>query len=167
MKKLVSAAILAVFLAAGLACRTTTPPAERHFRFVPPDDPMLAQARIRGVLWPMVYNDGDVYRPQTGICSFYHEPQQTATGETFNPEALTAAHKTLPFGTIVRCTRTDTGQAVVVVINDRGPFVRGRIIDLSRRAARQIGMIGDGVAPCRLDVLAYPAVETMGPKGNG
>lgn len=165
MNKIVNAAIFAIFLIGALGCQTTAP--KREYHFVPPDDPMLAEARIRGVLWPMVYNDGHVHRPQTGVCSYYHEPQPTATGERFNPEALTAAHKTLPFGAIVRCTRTDTGRSVVVVINDRGPYVRGRIIDLSRRAARQIGMIGDGIAPCKIEVLAYPVIETMGPKGNG
>lgn len=145
-------------------------PAEQDsVRLVPEDDPMLAEARIRGVYWPMVYNEGAHFRhkPQAGLCSYYNESQHTATGEHYNPEAMTAAHKTLPFGTIVRCTRTDTGNSVVVVINDRGPFVRGRIIDLSRRAAQRIGMIGDGVAPCRIEILAYPLIEAMGPKGNG
>lgn len=144
-------------------------PAEDSVRLVPADDPMLAEARIRGVYWPMVYNEGAHFqhKPQAGLCSYYNESQRTATGEHYNPEAMTAAHKTLPFGTIVRCTRSDTGDSVVVVINDRGPFVRGRIIDLSRRAAQRIGMIGDGVAPCRIEILAYPLIEAMGPKGNG
>ncbi len=142
---------------------------EEALKLVPADDPILAEARIRGVYWPLVYNEGTHFQhePQAGLCSYYNESQRTATGERYNPEALTAAHKTLPFGTIVRCTRTDTGDSVVVVINDRGPFVRGRIIDLSRGAAQRIGMIHDGVAPCRIEVLAYPLVEAMGPKGNG
>ncbi|MCE5231566.1 septal ring lytic transglycosylase RlpA family protein [bacterium] len=145
------------------------PEPEPAIRLVPADDPMLAEARIRGVSWPMVYNDGPTrqHEPQTGFCSYYNESQHTATGEHFNPEALTAAHKSLPFGTIVRCTREDTGDSVIVVINDRGPFVRGRILDLSRRAAEHLGMIRAGVTRCKIEVLAYPIIEAMGPKGNG
>ncbi len=77
----------------------------------------------------------------------------TASGERFRPWKRTAAHKTLPFGTVVRVTRTDTGQRVRVVINDRGPYVDGRIIDLSRKAARRIDMIDDGVAPVEVKVV--------------
>ena len=136
---------------------------------IPPNDPMLAAARIRGVQWPMVHNDGSsqVYPKIKGLVSFYHEDSLVATGESYNPQALTAAHKSLPFGTIVRCTRIDTGRSVVVMINDRGPYVRGRILDLSRSAARQLDMIAEGVVPCLIEVLAYPLIEAMGPKGNG
>lgn len=77
----------------------------------------------------------------------------TASGERFNMNAMTAAHRTLPFGTRVRVTRTDNGKSVVVRINDRGPFVDGRIIDLSRRAARKIDMERIGVAPVEVRVL--------------
>lgn len=87
---------------------------------------------------------------QEGYASYYSDyfhGKTTANGETFNQQALTAAHKTLPFGTRVQVVRTDTGQTVDVVINDRGPFVDGRIIDLSKRAARQIDMLDNGVAP--------------------
>ena len=90
---------------------------------------------------------------QSGIASYYWQPQQVASGGTFNPNALTAAHKTLPFGTRVRVTHMGSGRAVDVVINDRGPYVRGRVIDLSRRAAQNIGMTGAGVAQVRLQVL--------------
>lgn len=142
---------------------------DEAIRLVPADDPMLAEAKIRGIPWPMVYNDGPTraHKPQTGLVSYYNESQHTATGEHFNPEALTAAHRSLPFGTIVRCIRTDTNSSVVVVINDRGPYVGSRIIDLSRHAAEHLGLIRDGVAPCRIEILAYPLVEAMGPKGNG
>src|SRR5689334_8314435 len=81
----------------------------------------------------------------TGLASYYFEAQPTASGERFNPNELTAAHKTLPFGTRVRVTNRHNGKSVVVRINDRGPFVKGRVIDLSRAAARAINM--DGVAP--------------------
>ena len=89
----------------------------------------------------------------TGLAAFYSDSQTTASGERFNKSVLTAAHRTLPFGTRVRVTRRDTGQSVVVRINDRGPFGRGRVIDLSERAARSLNMTGRGVAPVRLDVV--------------
>jgi len=89
----------------------------------------------------------------SGQASYYWQDQMTATGERFNKRALTAAHKTLPFGTRVRVTRLDTGSSVVVRINDRGPFKAGRVIDLSERAAEEIGMTGVGVTPVKLEVL--------------
>jgi rare lipoprotein A len=91
-----------------------------------------------------------------GIASFYGydgSGNKTASGERFNPEKLTAAHRSLPFGTRVRVTNVRNGRSVVVRINDRGPFIRGRVIDLSHRAARVIKMIGRGVAPVRVEVL--------------
>ena len=87
----------------------------------------------------------------SGLASYYIEPQSTASGERFNPNELTAAHKTLPFGTRVRVTNRHNGKSVVVRINDRGPFVKGRVIDLSRAAARAINMYG--VAPVTLTTL--------------
>ncbi len=142
------------------------PPA---LRLVPEGDPLISGSVIRGKRWPMVYNEGlgFAYKPETGIASFYSDCELVATGERYYPDGMTAAHKTLPFGTVVRVTRTDTGHSVVVVINDRGPFIKGRIIDLSRGAARKIDMIRRGVVPCVVEVLAYPLIETMGPKGNG
>lgn len=91
-----------------------------------------------------------------GMASFYGydgSGNKTASGERFNPERLTAAHRSLPFGTRVRVTNIRNGRSVVVRINDRGPFIRGRVIDLSHRAARVIKMIGRGVAPVRIEVL--------------
>jgi rare lipoprotein A len=91
-----------------------------------------------------------------GLASWYgpgFNGNRSASGEVFNQNAMTAAHRTLPFGTQVRVTNLDTGQAVVVRINDRGPFSRGRIIDLSAGAARVIGLISSGVAPVNLEVL--------------
>lgn len=90
---------------------------------------------------------------ETGIASYYWQPQALATGGRFNPDAYTAAHKTLPFWTRVRVTRLDNGNSVDVVINDRGPYVSGRIIDLSRRAAQSIGMTGSGLARVKVSVL--------------
>lgn len=77
----------------------------------------------------------------------------TASGVPFRPTAMTAAHKTLPFGTIVKVTRVDNGKSVEVVINDRGPFVEGRVIDLSKAAARKLDMLDDGVAKVTLERL--------------
>ena len=89
----------------------------------------------------------------SGVASYYWQGQMTAAGERFNKRDMTAAHKTLPFGTRVRVTRVDTGSSVIVRINDRGPFKPGRVIDLSERAAEEIGMTGAGLSPVRLEVL--------------
>ncbi|WP_017314814.1 septal ring lytic transglycosylase RlpA family protein [Mastigocladopsis repens] len=91
-----------------------------------------------------------------GMASYYGydgSGNRTATGERFNPEGMTAAHRHLPFGTRVRVTNTRNGRSVVVRINDRGPFARGRIIDLSVAAARILGMMRSGVAPVRIEVI--------------
>ncbi len=88
-----------------------------------------------------------------GMASYYWEPQALASGGRFNPNALTAAHKTLPFGTRVRVTHMGNGRSVEVKINDRGPYVAGRIIDLSKAAASVIGMTGQGVARVVVEVL--------------
>ncbi|MGB0085781.1 MAG: septal ring lytic transglycosylase RlpA family protein [Rhodomicrobiaceae bacterium] len=93
---------------------------------------------------------------QCGTASWYHEGARTATGERYNPDGITAAHKTLPFGTKVRVENQRTGRSVIVRINDRGPFVRGRIIDLSRGAKRVLGM--DGLASVCLTVLGREPV---------
>ncbi len=80
--------------------------------------------------------------------------KKTASGDTFWPGLRrTAAHRTLPFGTVVKVQRTDTGQSVRVVINDRGPFAKGRVIDLSKRAARRIDLVEKGHAPVTLLVV--------------
>jgi rare lipoprotein A len=95
-------------------------------------------------------------RVASGIASWYgpgFHGNRSASGEVFNQNAMTAAHRYLPFGTQVRVTNLNTGQSVVVRINDRGPFSRGRVIDLSAGAARAIGMIGSGIAPVSLEVI--------------
>lgn len=88
-----------------------------------------------------------------GMASFYGQGEVTAAGERFDPTAMTAAHRTLPFGTKVRVTRVDTGNSVIVRINDRGPFKPGRVIDLSQGAAENLGMTSIGLTPVRLEVL--------------
>jgi peptidoglycan lytic transglycosylase len=81
---------------------------------------------------------------QVGVASYYKHGRKTASGERFNPNGLTAAHRSLRFGTRVRVTHLKTKRSVVVRINDRGPFIRGRIIDLSYGAARAVGLKGTG-----------------------
>jgi rare lipoprotein A len=81
---------------------------------------------------------------QTGMASYYKHGKRTANGERFNPNGLTAAHRTLKFGTKVRVTHLKTRKSVIVRINDRGPFIRGRIIDLAHGAARAVGLKGTG-----------------------
>ena len=96
---------------------------------------------------------------ETGIASWYGVPydgRRAASGEIYDMEQLTAAHRTLPFRTWVEVTNLDNGKRVNVRINDRGPFVDGRIIDLSLAAAREIEMVGPGIARVRLKVIAPP-----------
>lgn len=88
-----------------------------------------------------------------GIASFYTEGTKTASGEKFNTHELTAAHPTLPFGTRLRVTNVASGQSVTVRVNDRGPYVRGRVVDVSYAAAETLGMVGSGVAKVKLDVV--------------
>jgi rare lipoprotein A len=88
-----------------------------------------------------------------GLASFYNEGTQTASGEKFDPRELTAAHPTLPFGTWLRVTNVATGRSVIVGVNDRGPFVPGRIVDVSYSAAELLGMTGHGVAKVKLAVV--------------
>jgi rare lipoprotein A len=93
-------------------------------------------------------------RGQVGVASFYAHRlhgRRTASGARYDERALTCAHRTLPFGTRVRVTALETGRSVVVTVNDRGPFARGRIVDLSREAARRLGMLGSGVARVRVE----------------
>jgi rare lipoprotein A len=112
--------------------------------------------------------DGNRYEPlsshegfqQEGIASSYGQEfhgRRTSNGETFDMSALTAAHKTLPMGVYVRVQHKRTGSEVVVRINDRGPFVRDRIIDLSDAAAARLGILKEGLAPVRISALGYRA----------
>ena len=92
-------------------------------------------------------------RTLTGYASYYKSGKRTANGERFNPMALTAAHRSLPFGTRVEVTNVKSGKSVVVRINDRGPFIKGRVIDLSLGAAKVVGLNRSGVAKVRIIVL--------------
>jgi rare lipoprotein A len=88
-----------------------------------------------------------------GVASFYTEEQPTASGEKFNTNDLTAAHRTLPFGTRLRVTNVATGRSVTVRINDRGPYIPGRVVDVSHSAANALGMVESGIAKVKLDVV--------------
>jgi rare lipoprotein A len=103
-----------------------------------------------------------------GLASWYGLGGQTASGEYISQSALTAAHRTLPFGTKVKVENLDNGRAIVVRINDRGPFIAGRDIDLTRAAAEKLDFIGDGVAKVRMTVLGGNGSVTAGvPCGKG
>lgn len=91
---------------------------------------------------------------ETGMASYYHSKfagRKTSNGERYRKSKLTAAHKTLPFGTKVKVTNLSNGKSVNVRINDRGPFAKGRIIDLSKKAARRVGLLDDGVTKVKIE----------------
>jgi rare lipoprotein A len=97
---------------------------------------------------------------QHGKASYYAEQfhgRKTASGETFNMNALTAAHKSYTFGTYLRVTNLSNGRSVIVKVNDRGPFVRGRIIDLSKKAAKELQMLRTGTANVRIEKIETPS----------
>lgn len=91
-----------------------------------------------------------------GLASYYHNKfhgKKTASGEVYDKNKLTAAHRTLPFGTMIKVTRLDNKQSVIVRINDRGPFKKGRIVDLSRKAAKKIDLIKAGIAKVEIEII--------------
>jgi rare lipoprotein A len=122
-----------------------------------------------GGVW--YYPERDLAYDETGIGSWYGDEfagRLTANGEIFDPDMVTAAHKTLPMPSVVRVTNLDNGKSLVVRINDRGPFVAGRVIDLSREAARLIGYRDQGIARVRVQVLAEQTLrlEKLAKSGN-
>jgi rare lipoprotein A len=109
---------------------------------------------------------------EVGTASWYgtqHHGKRTASGELFDMNQLTAAHRSLPFGTRLRVVNRDNNQSTEVRINDRGPFVKGRILDVSYAAARQLGALGSGTFPVRLRIIALPttrAETTLDPQAG-
>jgi rare lipoprotein A len=96
-------------------------------------------------------------KPTIGMASFYaakFQGRRTASGEIFNNNAMTAAHRSLPFGTLIKVTNVRNGRSVVVRVNDRGPYAKGRIIDLTRAAAKKIGIGHAGTARVKLEILS-------------
>jgi rare lipoprotein A len=107
---------------------------------------------------------------EKGIASWYGEPyhgRRTASGEIYDMHELTAAHRTLAFGSVVKVTRRDTGADVKVRINDRGPFIEGRIIDLSFAAAKKIDLDIDGVAPVKIKLVGHEVAPKRKPARGG
>lgn len=122
--------------------------------------PTMRPYEIRGIkYYPTVVNVGDIFH---GNASWYgpdFHGKSTSNGETYNMYDMTAAHKTLPMNTIVKVTNKNNGKSTVVRINDRGPFVETRIIDLSNTAARNIDMVGAGTAPVKVEILGFHSKE--------
>ena len=99
------------------------------------------------------FDSGVAAKSMVGWASYYKSGKKTANGESFNPNGLTAAHRNLPFGTKVLVTNLHNGKSVVVRINDRGPFIAGRVIDLSLGAAKIVGLNMSGVAKVKYSIL--------------
>lgn len=121
-------------------------------------------------LWTVVSAQSVQRPPESGFASWYGAPyhgQHSASGEIYDQEKLTAAHRTLPFGTRVRVHRLDGGGSVVVRINDRGPFVKSRVIDLSHAAAVQLGVTDGGLVPVTLEVVWSPPINPRSSKFSG
>ncbi len=175
--------LVALGLLASCAPRASSPPpAGARVHVVQPGDTLFSIARRYGVGVEELraYNglDGNLIHSgqplrippaqaapappigysETGVASWYgpeFQGRRTASGEIFDMHALTAAHRTLPFGSIVRVTRLDTGAEVVVRINDRGPFAKGRILDLSYAAALKLDLVRSGTARVRIEVIGF------------
>ena len=117
---------------------------------------------VRGkTYYPTVVRIGDTFRGRASWYGPNFHGKLTSNGERYNMYDFTAAHKTLPMNTILKVTNLDNGRSVRVRINDRGPFVNNRIIDLSKAAAREIDMIGSGTAPVRLEVIGFAGSNKM------
>ncbi len=167
-------ALLLALLGATGCFRVNTPRAARAA--LPPDAQPRQEYKSRqgnpafydefGVRYRVLQTSKDYV--QRGIASWYGHPfhgRTTSTGETYDMYAMTAAHKTLPLPTYVRVTDLDTGNRVVVRVNDRGPFVEGRVIDLSYIAAVKLGIADRGTARVEVQALDPPAVDP--PPGRG
>jgi rare lipoprotein A len=148
--------------AASLAACAQSSVVSRHTAFAPPSTRQAAFERARethvSVVRRQVAPSEHHVAMATparggGVASFYTEGNSTASGEKFDPNELTAAHPSLPFGTKLRVTNTATGKSVTVRVNDRGPYVPGRVVDVSYSAAQALGMVHSGTANVKLDVV--------------
>ena len=139
-----AASLVACVLASASACSTRSRPVSRP---VPPEEAVSGWTEQGLASW---YGGADGF-----------EGKPTASGEIYDSSLLTAAHRDLPLGTLVEVTNVETGASVRVRVNDRGPFVHGRVIDLSQAAARKIGVIGPGVAMVRLTIVGAAPVAPI------
>jgi rare lipoprotein A len=140
------AGLLVLLLAASCASRTASRPVSKP---IPPADAVSGWSEDGLASW---YGGDDGF-----------EGKPTASGEVYDSSKMTAAHRDLPLGTLVRVTNLDNGKSVDVRINDRGPFIHGRVIDLSQEAARRLDLIGPGVGPVRVVILSPGVAPTPVP----
>jgi rare lipoprotein A len=163
------ALVLGVIALSGCAHRRSarqTPVPPPPPAVVPADTPDTPAAAPRPATIPATTPEATPAAPvlvETGVASWYGYPyhgRHAANGEIYDMEQMTAAHRTLPFETMVRVVNLNNDQTVEVRITDRGPFIDGRVIDLSHAAARAIGMIGPGTAPVRMEVLNLPPAKS-------
>ncbi|MGY8661703.1 septal ring lytic transglycosylase RlpA family protein [Bradyrhizobium sp. UFLA05-109] len=154
--------VLAVIGAASLAACAQSPVARQKAEFATSSRQAMTERRHETRRFAGVYARPRHHAPtravetrtaSQGVASFYSDDQETASGEKFDKHELTAAHPTLPFGTRLRVTNVSTGRSVTVRVNDRGPYVRGRVVDVSYSAAEALGMVNKGVANVKLDVV--------------
>jgi rare lipoprotein A len=134
-----------------------TQPVQAQRQSLPPVEPREPQFEITPQTKPILV--------QTGIASWYGAPyhnRRGSNGEIYDMHAMTAAHRTFPLGSIVRVTNVESGQSVIVRITDRGPFIEGRVIDLSRAAAEKIGLIRKGTGEVRVELLKSPQPLDIG-----
>ena len=144
-----AASLVVCVLGSATACSTRSRPVSRP---VPPEEAVSGWTEQGLASW---YGGADGF-----------EGKPTASGEIYDSSLLTAAHRDLPLGTLVEVTNVETGASVRVRVNDRGPFVHGRVIDLSQAAARKIGVIGPGTAIVRLTIVGVPPVAPIPPASS-
>lgn len=128
---------------------------------------MIGLKKSMNIFFLLIFCASVSFAQTKGLASYYGDAfhgSKTANGEVYDRNQLTGAHKTLPFGTYVKVTRTDNGKSVVVKINDRGPYIKGRIIDVSKKAAERLGLVNDGIAPVSVEKVNRPAGEAPTPK---
>jgi rare lipoprotein A len=139
------------------ACETASP-SVRPDPEVHPSAASHSTASKHGSFDPRDYYSKRALEVHKGGASYYADSlagRRTANGERYDPNAYTAAHRSYPFGTVLRVTRVQTGAWVLVRVNDRGPYASGRVIDLSKQAAKRLSMLRDGVVPVRLEILEW------------
>ena len=147
--------------AAGTDAPATTDPVAPAEALPGADEPAAALAE------PVVPADTAPLTTETGLASWYGPPyhnRRGSNGEIYNMNAMTAAHRTFPLGSVARVTNLKTGHSAVVRITDRGPFISGRVVDLSLAAARKLDVFGPGTAQVRVELLQTPATASLGGK---